>query len=552
VEAVPTEGPTALPNVASIQSEYFIEMDTRVVGMSSQDDGTTIDTARTRRDVLAATGSGTAIGGLAGCSSDGGGTATTASDQRGTAATSGGGTGTGALDDGYGSVSPMVVDASYGGADDIGEALTNARQDNPNVKFFRVAPGRYEMTTSADFSRNIGREFNDAERGFKSGWLDLRGVQIHGKTDGDPMFDFVGSRQVRVIGGWLQGRGSTPPSVGILQGRPDASPTNSGHHNYYGTRIRGTFGTAPYYNFAGEENVYVGVEFVGDNSPGAIHTADNHENVESPHTTMKSGSGSNNGHYYVGGADVWSKSEDAPAALVGRGVRSLKLDNTYVSSAAQAGILIDTTPYACEGVAIKSTRFHHSGAEMTNCIRIQGPNPLRQFAVRDADLWSSGPVVDQAESTPIQGIRYTGNARRREPTGIRGENSGKPPVFRGGLEHGGFLEQSRGWAGTPLASEQSLVIERAEDVVLKGHDLSVNEMAGNSVLIDDGAGSVQTNGGVAVGRGDLSGVAPSQDGEFRRDDGTNFAPGEPAYADTEAGVWRALSDPSGTTVQYGN
>jgi len=48
----------------------------------------------------------------------------------------------------------------------------------------------------------------------------------------------------------------------------------------------------------------------------------------------------------------------------------------------------------------------------------------------------------------------------------------------------------------------------------------------------------------------LSNKIPSYDGHVLRDDGTNLAPGEYAYADTDNTVWRAFSDPTNSTVNY--
>jgi hypothetical protein len=446
----------------------------------------------------------------------------------------------------------LVVTEDYGGAEDIGEAINTARREDPARRFLRVTPGRYELTTSIDLSRGIGREANDARRGFKNGWLDLRGVQLWGKTPEEPMIDLVGSRYVRLIGGWLQGRGAVPPAVGILAGRHE-SARSVGNHNYYGTRIGGAFQVAGYYNVAGEENVYVGVDFGGTDTPGAIHTADNHHEVTSPHTPTFTGRSSNNGHYYLGGSRVMTRGDDQAGALVARGVRSLKVTNAFVQSSGRSGIAIDTTPYDCRNLTVDGCRFHHAGREMSHCIQLFGPNDVVQCTMTDNAFWSSDAVVDQSPSTAIvNGIRYAGNTRHREPTDVRKDSSGPPPQFRGGLIDGGFLEQTNGWTGTSLSSESPLFVERARDVILKGPNVTVNRLEGNSVLIDDGSGTIRTTGGFSVGRANLSTVVPERDGEFRRDDGSNFAPGEPAYGDTTAGVWRAFSDPTGKTVRYEN
>jgi hypothetical protein len=486
---------------------------------------------RTRRRTLLATGG--AVGAAAGCL---GRDAARITESR--LSTDRPATATAAATDRQQAPHAIVVDDRFDG-NDVGARFNAALNRHPDARAFVVPPGRYQLRTPLDCTSN---------RGFDGGHLYLQGVELVGRTDGEPMIDCTGSRAMVLWGGRLTGADRSTPSVGVLQAR-DESARVASMHKLIATRITGAFETAAIYNYAAEECTYSSTWLSNGIGDTYVGTVDNRDSVGSAYVTIATGRQSNNGHHFNDAA--WFAcigNDDESAAIVAQGVDSLNVDQAFIASNCRAGVLIEGTERFPGPTSITNTRFHAGPNEyirdadrqyrpidsaemgMDASVRIDGPGGIGNLEIHNCVLQADGPVVSQASGTSIRGFGYTRNTYGSRP-GIYDTDA---PV----LHH---VEN----------------LEVRHDPITFGGDttMALGTVAGPGVIYStdvtwDAVGPDVWVNGVHAATQDLAGVEPSFAGERRRDDGSNFAPGEPAYADPANGVWRATSDPAEKTASY--
>jgi hypothetical protein len=429
----------------------------------------------------------------------------------------------------------IVVDPDLYGGEDIGETFNNARDAHPDALSFVVSPGKYELTTPMDCSSN---------RPFTRGDLDLRGVTLVGKTDGAPMIDCTGTGRIRFWGGTLRGDLSEPPNVGILLAR-DETGSGAAIHRLFGTEVTFGFTNAAIYNYAAEECTYAGVNLWNVLGPTYVGTRANVDDLTSHHSTIATGGQSNNGHHFTQGSRVVMKSNgDTDAAIVADGVNSLNLDGVFLAANGKTGILVETSSRYAGPISIVDSRFHPApntydpeagenvslGSEqaMDTNVRIEGDDRVENLTVRNSVLQCDGPAISQVEGTAVSTFEYAHN----QFVSRRGFTTDAPKL---------------------TLVEEALVEHKPADS--GDTTLDLGRIRGPSVVYSPDVEWTSADdqvfvNGERVVTADLANERPAYAWETRRDDGTNFAPGERAYADVDSALWRATSDPSGSTISY--
>jgi len=494
-----------------------------------------------RRKILGATTS--MVGGVAGCTIDDGSRTTeatassTATDQQTTPPTGSPRAAAG-----------VVVDDRYSG-DDIGARFKSARDANPDARLFTIAPGTYELSTPLDCTSDRGVRNN---RIFDRSHLNLQGVTLVGKTAGQPMIDLTGTRDVKIWGGVLRGSREATPNIGVLQAR-NQSGAVAETHKIYSTTMIGAFETACIYNYAAEECVYIGPFLVNGIGHPVIITGENRNDVSSPYVQIATGKLSTNGFHFLGGPYIATfANDDSSACVVAEATDSLNLDQAFLASNGKTCVLIEGHPNDPGPTSITNSRFHPGPIEFNpnpearrfsplqgksemmaeTAVRIEGNGKTHNLEIHQTAMQSRGPVVSQNESTLIRSLTLTGIEYIDRP----GVYEPEAPEFK---------------------NVENAVIQHKYDDSLadSGETLKLGNISGPSIVH---AANVTWNSadpyvwinGTRVARADLSTVVPDFQDDHRLDDGSNFAPGEMAYADMSAQVWRAVSDPENNTVSY--